>query len=61
VEYTVQICYIISLLPDQTDDIISKGQFKIQLKIDTAKSPTIISERVAGKCSHRTALKVSQT
>jgi len=26
VEYTAQICYILSLLPDQTDDIIIKGQ-----------------------------------
>jgi len=60
VEYTVQTCYIISLLPDQTDDIIGKGQFKIYLKIYTAKSPTIISEWNAGKCSHRKALNVSK-
>jgi len=60
VEYTVQICYIISLLPDQTDVIISKGQFKIYLKIYIANSPTIISEGIAGKCSHRKVLKVSK-
>jgi hypothetical protein len=42
------------------DEIISEVQFKIQLKIYTAKSPSIISGGISGKRSHMKALNVSQ-
>jgi hypothetical protein len=42
------------------DENINEVQFKMQLKIYTAKIPSIISEGISGKCSHRKALNVSQ-